>query len=109
LSADNPVFATHRANACGNLAECEHGERGMIQTTLLDVTKPCSVKYTPPSHEAGERWPGPEKRTRQLTLFDKQVVRATVVASTKSRQTSAPPRDESDDEGWFVVTVAKNS
>jgi len=81
----------------------------MIQTTLLDVTKPCSVKYTPPSHEAGERWPGPEKRTRQLTLFDKQVVRAAVVASTKSRQTSAPLKEESDDEGWFVVTVAKNS
>ena len=96
-----------------HLAEREHGERDrgarMIQTTLLDVTKPCMAEYTAPSHEAGERWPGPEKRTRQLTLFDKQVVRATVVASTKSRQTSAPPRDESDDEGWFVVTVAKNS
>jgi len=81
----------------------------MIQTTLLDVTKPCSVKYTPPSHEAGERWPGPEKRTRQLTLFDKQVVRAAVVASTKCREVSKTPIDESDDEGWFVVTVAKNS
>lgn len=80
----------------------------MIQTTVLDVKKPCSVEYTAPSHAVGERWPGPEKPTRQLTLFDKQVVRATIVASTKCQQTIAPPREESDDEGWFVP-VAKQS
>lgn len=81
----------------------------MIQTTVLDVTKPSMSEYTAPSHAAGERWPGPEKRTRQLTLFDKRLARATVVASTKCRDASATPREESDDEGWFVVPVATNS
>ena len=80
----------------------------MIQTTVLDVTKPCSVAYTAPSHAAGERWPGPERHTRQLTLFDKRLVRAAVVASTKCREASAPPRDESDDEGWFVPVATKS-
>ena len=96
-----------------HLAEREHGERDrgarMIQTTLLDVTKPSMAEYTAPSHAAGERWPGPERHTRQLTLFDKRLVRAAVVASTKCREASKTPRDESDEEGWFVVTVAKNS
>jgi|TARA_B110000116_G_scaffold255561_1_gene253994 hypothetical protein len=75
----------------------------MIQTTIIDVTKPCSVEYTAPSHVAGERWPGPERHTRQLTLFDQRLVRTAVVGSTKCRQTStATPREESDEEGWFV-------
>lgn len=76
----------------------------MIQTTVLDVKKPCIAEYSAPSHAAGERWPGPERHTRQLTLFDKRLVRAAVVASTKCREASAPPpREESDDEeSWFV-------
>jgi len=94
-----------------HLAEREHGERerGMIQTTVLDVTKPSMAEYTAPIHSTGERWPGPERPTRQLTLFDKRLARATVVASTKCREASKTPKDESDEEGWFVVTVAKNS
>jgi hypothetical protein len=73
----------------------------MIQTTIVDITKPCSVAYRPPSHEAGERWPGPEKPTRQLTLFDKRLVRAAVVG-VKCREASTIAREESDDESWFV-------
>lgn len=81
--------------------------RRMIQTTVLDVKKPCSIEYTAPSHAAGERWPGPEKPTRQLTLFDKRLVRTALVASTKCRKASTPPREESDDECWFVPVATK--
>ncbi len=80
----------------------------MIQTTVLDVTKPCRVEYTPPSHEAGERWPGPERPTKQLTLFDKRLVRPAISAKPNCREVRTSVEEESDEEEWFESRTQKS-
>ncbi len=80
----------------------------MIQTTVLDVTKPCSVKYTPPSHEAGERWPGPERPTKQLTLFDKRLVRPAIATRASRREARTSVAEESDEGEWFEPVTQKS-
>jgi hypothetical protein len=73
----------------------------MIQTHVLDTTKPSNGDYVAPNHAAGEKWPGDQRPTEQLTLFDKRLTSPAIPSRPKRTPVVVDEGEESEDTDWF--------